>query len=181
MPAPHDVENYMVGKGILYIAEWSGGSPGAYQDVGNCPSFEVEPTLERLPHYSSRSGFRTKDKNPVIQTEYALTFDLDEIAAINLKTFLMGDESGGVVTAMTNVEREYALKFVSDNPTGQNYTWEFWKATLSPNGAMQLIGEDWAVMSYSAEGLADVANHASSPYFNVTQATTTTTTTTTTV
>lgn len=180
MPLPHDVENYAIGKGILYVAEWSGGAPGAYRDIGNCPSFELEPTLERLPHYSSRTGFRTKDKNPVIQTEYTLTFDLDEIAAENLKIFILGDIAGNVLTAMTNVTREYALKFISDNPTGQNQTWEFWKCTLSPNGAMQLIGEDWMIMSFTAEGLADVANHASSPYFNVTQATTTTTTTTTT-
>ncbi len=181
MPTPHNVENYAIGKGKLYVADFPGAGSPVYAEMGNCPSFEIEPTIERLPHYSSREGFRTKDKNPVIQTEYVLNFDLDEIAAVNLKKFIMGSETGNVLYAMQEVEKEYALKFVSDRPTGPNEVWEFWRVTISPNGAMQLIGEEWMVMSLSAEGLADTANHATSPYFNVTAVTTTTTTTTTTV
>ncbi len=184
MPTPHDVENYAVGKGILYIAEWSGAVapsyPGDYTEVGNCPSIEIEPTIERLEHFSSREGLRLKDKNPVIQTEYALNFDTDEMAAVNLNRFLMGSLLGNVVSALQRTDQEFALRFVSDNPIGPNQVWEFWKATLSPNGALQLIGEEWLVMSFTGEGLADVANHASTPYFDVTYATTTTTTSSTT-
>lgn len=177
---PHDIELYSVGKGILSIAVFSGTAPGTYEDVGNCTSLEVEPTVERLPHYSSRSGFRKKDKNPTISQEYTVNFTLDEIAAKNLQKFLLGDLTGNVVTALMNADQEYALKFVTDNPTGPNQTWNFWKCTLSPNGAMQLIGEDWMVMEFTAEGLADVLNQAASPYITVTYVTTTTTTTTTT-
>jgi hypothetical protein len=183
MPDPHSTDNYTLGKGILSIAEWDGTSPPTspdFWDVGNCPSMEVEPTIEKLPHYSSRSGLRYKDKNPVIQTEYVVNFDLDEVAAKNLAVFLMGTKTDNVVSALNQTDKEYALKFVSDNPVGPNAVWEFWRATISPNGPIQLIGEEWLTMSYMAEGLADTANHASSPYLNVTYATTTTTTTTTT-
>jgi hypothetical protein len=185
MPTPANTENYAIGKGILYIGEWSGNTPptdpAGYEDMGNCTSIEVEPTIERLPHYSSRAGFRTKDKNPITQTEYMVRFDLDEIAAANLNKFLLGTLSGNnVIQGLQGSNKEFALKFVSDNPLGPNQTWRFWKATLTPNGAMQLIGEEWMVMSFSAEGLADVANQAASPYFTVTYVTTTTTTTTTT-
>ena len=183
MPTPHSVDNYAIGKGILYIGEWSGSSapswPGGFVEIGNCPSIEIEPTIERLEHFSSRQGLRFKDKNPVIQSEYMLNFDTDEIAAENLNRFLMGTLTGDVISALQRTEQEFALRFVSDNPIGPNQVWEFRKTTLSPNGAMQLIGEEWLVMSFTAEGLADVANHPDSPYFDVTYATTTTTTTTT--
>lgn len=184
MPDPHSVENYSVGKGILWIAEWSGTTPpvdpGDYREMGNCPSIEVEPALERLAHYSSREGFRLKDKNPIIQTDYNVNFDCDEIASKNLNVFLLGNLDGNVIHAMQATDKEYALKFISDNPIGPNGTWNFWRATISSNGAMALIGEEWMTMSFMGEGLADVANHATSPYFDVTMVTTTTTTTTTT-
>lgn len=179
MPSPHSTDLYAIGKGILSIGEWSGTTPpSTYEDAGNCPSIEVEPTVERLPHYSSRTGFRTKDKNPIIQSEYVVNFDLDEIAAANLNKFLMGSLSGtNVVQGLQGANTEYALKFVSDNPLGPNQTWLFHRCTLSPNGALQLIGEEWLTMSFTADGLSDTANNADSPYFTVTFVTTTTTTT----
>jgi hypothetical protein len=170
---------YTLGKGVLSIGEWSGATPpGAYTDVGNAPRFEVEVTEEVLDHYSSRSGTRVKDEQVVLETGYTLSFDLDEISILNLKTYLKGTLAGAnVIQANQALGREHALKFVSDNPTGPNETWEFWRCRLAPGGPFSLISDDWALLSFTGEGLADRDNHASSPFFNVTFATTTTTTT----
>jgi hypothetical protein len=183
MATPHSTENYTVGKGVVSIAAWTGSVVGAYQDMGNCPRFEVTPNIERLEHFSSRSGYRTKDKTAITQLGYTLDFDLDELAAENIAKFLTGTLSGGnVISAMQDVDRNYSIRLVEDNPAGPNKTWNFWKVTLSPSGALSLIGDGsaWAMMSYTAEGLSDTAGHPTSPYITVTYATTTTTTTTTT-
>jgi hypothetical protein len=186
MTEPHSTSLYSpAGRGILYIAPWDGTNPpdeGDYIDVGNCPSFEVEPSRETRPHYSSRSGLRTRDLNPTVQTEYNINFDLDEMAASNIARFFMGslNATTKVIAALQNADAEYALKFVSDNPVGPNQTYYFWRVTLGPNGPLQLIGDEYLVMSFSGEGLADVANHAATPYFDIKNITTTTTTTTTT-
>jgi len=176
-----NTDNYAVGKGKLYIATWTGSTP-SYSEMGNCPSIEVEPTLEKLPHYSSQSGYKTKDKNPITQTDYNVNFDCDEITTANLSKFLMGTQSsesnGPTILGLQASDTEYALQFVSDNPVGPDYIWTFHKCTITPNGAISLIGEEWMAMSYTAEGLADTANQASSPYFNVRAHTTTTTSTT---
>jgi hypothetical protein len=173
----HNVDNYAIGKGILSIAEWTTTvAPTVFTDLGNAPAVEVQPSVEKLPHYSSRSGLRVKDKNPIIQTEYTINFDLDEISAPNLNYFLMGSLAGNVVSALQGTDKEYSLKFVSDNPLGPNQTWVFHKVSLAPNGPLQLIGEEWMTMSFAGEGLADVANNPTSPYFTVTFVTTTTTT-----
>lgn len=178
---PSTIHNLSIGKGVLTIAEWSGGSIGSYVQIGNCNSIEIEPVLERLPHYSAQSGFKQKDKNPVVQTDYNLSFVAEEMAAVNLNRFLLGTINGNTIFGLMATDVEYALHFVADNPIGINQTWDFWKMTLSPNGALQLIGEEWMSMSFTGEGLADKANHATSPYFTVVshEATSTTSTTTT--
>jgi hypothetical protein len=159
------------------IAAWSGTTPpGTLDDVGNSPRFEVEVTEEKLDHYSSRSGTRVKDKSVVLETGYTLNFDLDEFAVSNLAMYLLGSVSGNVISANTELEKEYSVKFASDNPAGPNETWEFHRVTLSPGGALNLISDEWSLMTFSGEGLADTANNPTSPYFTVTFATTTTTT-----
>lgn len=163
MPTPPSTDNYTVGKGRLSMAEFSGGAPGAYADLGNAPSVEIEMTVERLPHFSSRAGAKVKDKNPVISNEYTVTFSLDEMASINIQRFLMG-ASSTTIDMFGNVAGEFALRFVEDNPIGPNRIWNFWKGTLLPNGPMQLIGDEWRQVSFRFEGLADSVNHAASPY-----------------
>ena len=168
MANPHSTSNYAIGKGKLEIAEFISGAPGTYKDVGNCPKFEMEPVVERLPHYSSITGFRTKDKNPIIQTEYTVAFDLDEMAATNMARYMMGTLTEGMqVYGLQDTDKEFALRFTSDNPAGPNQVWDLWKVTLTPSGPIQLIGEEWMLMSYSGEGLADTVNQSESPYFTV--------------
>ena len=187
MTEAHSTSLYApAGRGILYIAEWSGTTPPTdpddYTEIGNCPSFEAEPVIERRPHYSSRSGLRTRDLNPVVQTEYNLTLDCDEMSAKNFARFFLGtlNSSTKVIAGLQNADKEYALKFIADNPIGPNQEFRFWRVTLGPNGPLQLIGDEYLVMSFSGEGLSDSANHPSSPYFDIKYITTTTTTTTTT-
>lgn len=169
---------YTLGRGIVSIAAWTGTTPPVtLDDVGNCPRFEVEVTEETLDHYSSRSGTKVKDKQVVIETGFSLNFDLDEFSVANLARFLKGTITGGnVISANTVLDSEYAVKFVSDNPAGPNETWEFHRCKLSPGGNMSLISDEWALMTYTGEGLADTTNNPTSPYFTVTFATTTTTT-----
>ncbi len=169
---------YTLGRGIMSIGEWAAESPpGSYDDVGNCPRMEVEVTEETLEHFSSRSGTRVKDKEVTLETGYTLNFDLDEMSVANLAKFLRGNVSGAkshIILANQNLNSEHAIKFISDNATGPNEKWEFHKCKLTPGGAFSLIGDEWSLLSFTGEGLADVANNPTSEYFTVTYATTTT-------
>jgi hypothetical protein len=174
---------YSLGKGVMKVGDWSGATPptfpSGYTDVGNCPDFTVEVTEEVLDHYSSRSGIKTKDKSVTLETGYTVKFKLDEKSVKNLQMFLKATLSGSnILLANTQLDKEYALYFVSDNPVGPNESWSFWRCKLKPDGAFSLIGTEWQTLGFSGEGLSDVANHVSSPFFTVTFATTTTTTTT---
>ena len=179
----HNTENYELGRGILYVAEWSGGAPGAYVDVGNCMRFEFELIEEVLPHKESRGGVRKVDKEATLEAGYNLSFDLDELAIDNLEIFIRGEVDGSNAYLLhalttTGLNREYAVKFIQNNQEGNNKTYEFWKCKLKGNGASSIIGDDWAMLPFTGTGLADTDLHSSSPYFDVRYHSTTTTTTT---
>lgn len=176
-----NIANYMIGKGILSIAKWTGASVGEYADVGNCPKFEYEMTEQTVEHFSSRAGLKEQDQETVIQSGYTVNFTLDEVSIENLRMFMKGTLSGSnILYANQNVNQYYALKFISDNPVGPDQKYEFWKCKLTPNGAFSLISDEYTSMSFSGKGMSDAVGHAVSPYFTATFATTTSTTTTTT-
>lgn len=197
MTIPHNTGLYVpTGRGYVYMAEWDGQNQptyptsleigalelGDFVDIGNSPTFEIEPVTDKRPHVSSRQGMNYKDFNPITTLEYTLNFTLDEIAASNLNMYLLGtyDAASATIAGLQGADKEYALIFVSNNPLGPNGIGYFRKMTLAPNGPLALIGDEYLTMSYLAEGLADTANHTSSPFFDYKYLTTTTTSTTTT-
>lgn len=171
IPSAPNTELYTLGKGVISAAPWVGSIPPIetdFIDLGNAPDVNVEVTEEVLDHFSSRSGTRKKDKQVTIETGYTVNFVLDELALQNIKMFLKGTTSGrDTIHALSDLGKEYAMKFVSDNPVGPNQLWNFWKLKIKPNGSFSLISDDWSTLSFTAEGLADDANHVSSPYFDV--------------
>ena len=172
---------YTLGSGVLWIAEWAGGSPGEYEDLGNCPSCELELAIEEKEHFASRSQGKSLDKTTIIQRGYNLKFTLDEMATANLKRWAMATQTGSTLHGLMDINKEYAVKFKADNAEGPNRKYEFWKCSIRPDGSLGMIGDDWQSLGYTAKGLADRSNHASSPWFDITATTTTTTTTTTTL
>ncbi|MEW6265307.1 MAG: hypothetical protein AB1641_19690 [Thermodesulfobacteriota bacterium] len=177
---PHDVDLYALGRGVVWIATHTDGVIGTYVDVGNCTNFQLELSEERLDHYSYRTAVKQKDKLFVLESGYKINFDLDELGVQNMVKFLKGTlTANSIIRANQNVDAEWAVKFVSANASGPNYSVECWRLKLSPNGALSLIGDEYIKLSFSGEGLADETGHASSPQFDWRWLTTTTTSTTT--
>ena len=171
---------YTLGSGILQIALWSGGVPGAYEDLGNAPSVELTLALEEKEHKESRSAAKSVDKSIVVERGYNVKFTLDEISTANLRRWVMGSGSGSNISGLLATDDEFSLKFKADNAAGPNRIYEFHRCSIRPDGGLALIGDDWQGMSYTAKGLKDAANNPSSPYFDITSTTTSTMTTTTT-
>lgn len=170
---------YVVGRGTIQIGAWDGTTPpeaGDMRDVGNVVEFSVEVTEELLEHFSRRSGLKTKDKVVILETGYTASITLDEVSAQNLALYLKGVLDGNVIHGGQAGLAEYKIVFQSDNPnsSGENQKWELWRANISPDGAAALLGDDWLQLKVKATGLADAANHATSPLFDVTVITTTT-------
>ena len=80
---------YYIGKGVVSI-QLDGELE--YRDLGNVPVFEFEPTIETLPHFSSRYGVRSKDLEVVTLMSATLNLTLDEWTYDNLMLVFMGEE-----------------------------------------------------------------------------------------
>ena len=188
--APNPSNNLTIPKGILYVAPWVGDTPpvdGDFVDVGNATAVTCEPTRDKLDHYSSRSGTKTKDRTAEISSGYNLNFTLDEVSLANMAMFLRATISESeFLLANENIGGFYALRFIADNTYGRAYNINCWKVEIAPEGSVNLIGDEWMSMGFSGEGLDDTANHPTSRFFSmrftdaVAGTTTTSSTTTTT-
>lgn len=168
----HSTELYEIGGGILYVAPWVGETPpeeGDYVDVGNCPQFAFELKIDKLEHKSTRGSRRTVDKRVIIETGYTLKFSLDEPSADNLAMWCKGVLDTATIHGLEAPLQEFAVRFVSDNYTGENKIYDFWRCDLAGTGGIKPIDlENFKVLEYEGVGLDDSANHADSAFFDVT-------------
>jgi hypothetical protein len=82
-----NVDNYYIGKGVVQFllegtTEW--------RDVGNVPEFEFTPAVEKLDHFSSRTGVRTKDRSIIIEKSAVARLVMEEWTPANLALILLG-------------------------------------------------------------------------------------------
>lgn len=86
----HDVENYTLGKGVLYFNYYKDGVYQGFRDLGNAPEFNVSMELDVLDHFSSRAGMKAKDKKVTQMITPKVAFTLDELTPENLSFVFMG-------------------------------------------------------------------------------------------
>lgn len=163
MPTSPSVENYHIGKGIVSFQE-AGGS--TYVELGNAPSFVYTPAVEKKEHFSSMEGVKTKDFTAITQVGATVKFSLDEITALNLSFFALGDPDSTVPGAITidglsKTEFTGDIKVVGTNSIGQKVDFE---ATVSfvPSGDFSFItdGDDFTTIEIEAEVQKDATSGA---------------------
>lgn len=145
--------NYTIGKGVVSIKK---STDVAYIDMGNCSSFEFTPTIEKLEHYSSRSGIKKRDKTVVLSKSGTLKLTLDEWSDENIALAVLGTaDSTGAISIFTENAISCSIKIVENNEVGVSKTWEFPLVDIIPSGTIGLIGDDWRTMELEGEVSAD--------------------------
>lgn len=134
------VNNYRIGKGIVYFKK----TGGSYVDMGNCPTFEFTPAIDKLEHNSSRHGVKSVDKTVVLSKKGTLKITLDEWNPENIALALLDDTySSGAVEIFGGNSIKGAVKIVDSNQVGPTYTWEFLNVEFIPSAALSLISDEW--------------------------------------
>ena len=142
------VDNYTIGKGIVSFNIDSAG----YVDVGNCSSFEFTPTLEKLDHFSSREGIKTKDKTVILSKAGTLKIVLDEWSDTNIALAVLGVvDTAGAISIFTENSISCMVKIVGTSEVGIAKTWEFYSVDIIPSGTIGLISDDWMTMELEGE------------------------------
>lgn len=72
-----------------------------------------------------------------------------------------------LIAAFANTQIIGKLRFVSDNPAGNQQELEVWSVSLTPAGDTAFIGDDWSTMEFAGEILKDETNHPLNPYMSI--------------
>jgi hypothetical protein len=157
-----NVDNYYIGKGIVYVK-----LPGDadYVDIGNVPEFEFTPEIEKLDHFSSRAGVRSKDKSVVLEKAATLRMVMEEWTARNLSLALLGAVDNGnpdevTIDIFSENSIQAAVKFVGTNEVGPKWTFEFPKVEFIPSAALNPISDEWGQIEVTGDVLFDDATQS---------------------
>lgn len=158
-PSPSN-ENYTLGRGIVYFMA-EDDSPQVWRDLGNVAEVEFTPTIDKLDHFSSRSGTRTKDKSVVLTRSATLRLVMDEWTPENLALALLGEVTDLASPPGAKQIKIYsrgsvkgAVKYVGSNDEGPNYTYIWESVEFVPSGSLALIGDTWGQLEITGDCLA---------------------------
>jgi hypothetical protein len=153
-----NVDNYYSGKGVV---SFKPEGAAEYIDLGNVPEITFEFDIERLDHFSSRAGVRSRDKSVVIEKTGVATMMLDEWTPHNVALAFLGNVTEDAGDVSINIgelhERRGSLKFVGANDIGPKWTFIWDRCSLAPSEEIGIISEEWGQLPIEAQVEADVA------------------------
>jgi hypothetical protein len=153
-----NVENYAVGKGVVWIKFLDAPADADFVDIGDVSEVEFTPNIEKLDHFSSREGVKSKDRSVVLSKSGELRLVMSEMTARNLSILLMGNAvvAGNQATIdifSTNV-RVAAVRFVGANEIGPKWTVNHPRVEFSPGSSINWISEEWLTLEAKGEVLS---------------------------
>lgn len=169
MPTSPNVLNYFVGKGVVKFTP----TAGVQRDLGNAPEIEITPTIEKLDHFSSRSGVKKKDRSIVIEKGATIRIVLEEVTAENLAMQLMGTvatNTDGTKTfqIMSLAEITGQIDFTGTNDVGNQVDIVLPSVSFGPSGSFSPISDEWGSIEITGEILATEYTDGSSDFGTVT-------------
>lgn len=151
-----NVDNLQVGKGIVSFKK-TGESE--YRDMGNVSSLTITPDLTTLEHFTSRAGVKLKDLTVILEKKGQVKITMEEITAHNFALMVLGtvDESavgGPEVEIFAQSVITGALRFVGTNDIGPKITVDLYNVSVTPDGDLDLISDEWNQMELTMDMLA---------------------------
>jgi hypothetical protein len=153
MPTSSNINNYFVGKGVLYFTK----SGDQERELGNAPSVRFSPNTERLDHFSSQSGIRSKDRSILLEKVLTCTITLDEITPDNLAMFFFGDDAttntdgNSVFSIFAESEVTGSLRLVGTNDVGNKFEVTCPSVSVTPTGEFDFISDEFGTLEMTIE------------------------------
>lgn len=151
-------DNYTVGKGRAYFMPEGAGGDIEDFPVGNVTELELSADIEKLDHFSSMSGTKSKDKSIVVSKGYALRMVMEEWTPRNMQLMLMGTPDTGDLAAVTiaigsvnSVKGQF--RFVGTNDVGPKWIFDLPEVEFSPTGSLNPISDEWGNMEVTGDVL----------------------------
>ena len=141
-----DVLAYTIGKGAVSV-RLSGETD--FRRIGNCPEFEFTPEIDKLEHFDSQAGVRSRDRTVVREKKASLRIVFEAITAENMQIALLGALSGGSggdqsidIFSLNAITAE--VKFDgSGAEVGPKWEYYFPRVDFIPTSGINLISDEW--------------------------------------
>lgn len=90
-----DLKNYVLGRGKLYFDPFTTGTKNRTGEryFGNTTAFNLNITSEKLDHFDSDQGVRSKDDSVILELNRTGSMTTDNISEENAGLFVLGDVS----------------------------------------------------------------------------------------
>jgi hypothetical protein len=153
MAAPN-TGNYRLGKGVVKFKKEGDAD---FVHLGNCIEATITPVIEKLDHFSSMEGIRTKDLSVTLERGGTLGLIMEEFTPYNVALMVMGtlDEAavgGPQVEIFSENEIIGELQITGTNDVGPRIDWHLYKVSISPTGEFSAIDQDeWGNMELEGE------------------------------
>lgn len=142
-----DPLQYYIGKGVVSFTP----AGGTKRDLGNVPTLEFSPTLEKLEHKSSRLGVSTTDRVIILSKGGTIRIIMEEWNIDNLALALLGTASAGSIDIFATNSISGELEFVSANEVGPQITLTFYNVTFNPSGTLGFITDEWGQLELEGD------------------------------
>jgi hypothetical protein len=148
-----DIRNYYIGKGIVSVML---DGESTFRDVGNVTTFEFTPAIDKLDHFSSREGVKTKDRTVVLTKSGTLKMVMEEWTAENFAMALIGLQSVNSsgqdeIDIFSEEQVSCKVKFVGTNDVGPKWTMIFNRVDFIPSAAINPISDEWGQLEISGD------------------------------
>lgn len=126
LPLNTHTNQYVFGRGKLFVNKYSGGVYQGRRYIGNCPGFTLNVESEKFEHFSSTGGLRVKDLTVTISVNFNAQIVCDDVQNENLALFVGGTVSDLTQSAtpvtneaiVVNKGYHYQLGLVGNNKVG---------------------------------------------------------------
>ena len=183
LPAPTDTTTYL-GGGRLYLKE-DGATD--YIEIGGVQDFSYSTTVETVKALDKTSCTTTTASVRAKSSSGSVSFTTQNIVKENLRLALFGTSStvnyetgdelpdGTTATeaiaidkieALKNPIIEGSIKFVGTTCEGKAPVYDFHRVSLTPNGDISPLAEDFMSIQFSGEMLSKIEN-GSPKYFDL--------------
>lgn len=155
MAASPNVENYS----ILKANVWWTPEDGARRHLGNAPAANLAVEVEKLDHFSSRAGIRTRDKSFVVGKTATLTLQLDEFTLENLQIAMLG----GDIVPGDNTEGDLSfdigssdavtgrIEIIGSNDVGNRVSADLPSVSFTPSEGVDFISDEVATIQLEGD------------------------------
>lgn len=171
-------------SGTLYLKDISGGpfgdddvltgnaagTPGAA--VANGPSAFI-PTAVSVEDADAAGTFFTAGTDFTVDSQSGRLYikpggAINGTTVTNLSVVFSSEaHSYKEIKGLSQTELTGELRFVSDNPVGNQLEMQIWSVSLMPTGDTALIGEEWSTLGFEGEILKDEVGHPDNPYLKM--------------